>query len=48
MTIFTLAETDTYKTVLPKDGTKIQSISRKVKQIAQLTGKWITSQSGGS
>jgi hypothetical protein len=50
MTIFTLAKTDTYRTnlpVLPKDVTKIQIVSRKVQQIAQLTGKWNRSQSGG-
>jgi len=57
MTIFTLAKTDTYKTsswkqklhlqVLQKDVTKIQMVSQNIQQIAQTTGKGISSQSGG-
>jgi len=57
MTTFTLAKTDTSKTsawkqnlklpVLPKDVTNIQIGSLNVQQMAQLTYKYIRSQSGG-
>jgi hypothetical protein len=57
MTIFSLVKTGKYKTsawkqklqltVLPKDVTNIQIDSLNLQQIAELTGKEITSQSGG-